>query len=69
MFEEYTSHDVAVYAGYIDDDAKLLKSASGGIATALSEFWIDNGGAVVGVAYSEDFHGAEYITVRDKDGL
>lgn len=69
MLEEYSNHDIAVYAGYIDDNVKLLQSASGGVATALSEFWIDNKGVVVGVAYSEDFHSAEYITVREKSDL
>lgn len=65
MYTEFNKHDVAVYAGYLDKDEKLLQSASGGIATALSEFMLEQGGSVVGVSYSEDFSKAEY-TVIDK---
>lgn len=69
MFEEYKEHDVAVYGGYIDDNMKLLESTSGGIATALSEFMLERGGYVAGVAYSKDFYKAEYILVHDKSEL
>ena len=69
MFEEYKNHDIAVYSGYIDNDEKLLKSASGGIATALSEYIINKGGYVAGVSYTEDFKEAEYIIVNDLKGL
>lgn len=62
-------HDIAVYGGYLDDDNKLMQSTSGGIATALAEKMIDAGGYVVGVAYSEDFHKAEYIVTNDKEEL
>lgn len=63
------SHDIAVYGGYIDNDNKLMQSASGGIATALAEQMIDTGGYVAGVAYSEDFRKAEYIVTNDKHDL
>lgn len=63
------SHDVAVYGGYISDDNKLMQSTSGGIATALAEQMIDAGGYVAGVAYSEDFHKAEYIITNSKHEL
>ena len=65
MYEEYNSHDVAVYAGYIDEKAKLMQSASGGIATALSEYILERGGHVAGVAYSTDLYKAEYIVIHD----
>ena len=65
MYEEYNKHDLAVYGGYLDNTAKLLQSASGGIATALSEFVLSQGGYVVGVAYSKDFYKAEYIIIDD----
>lgn len=65
MYEEYAFHDVAVYAGYIDDETKLLQSASGGIATALTEYVLAQGGYVAGVAYSEDFHKAGYVIIHD----
>lgn len=63
------SHDVAVYGGYIDNDTKLMQSSSGGIATALAEQMIDSGGYVAGVAYSDDFHKAEYIITKNKSDL
>lgn len=65
MFSEYSKHDVAVYAGYIDNSIKLMQSTSGGIATALSEFMIHQGGYVAGVAYSEDLYKAEYILTNN----
>ena len=63
MYSEYNKHYVAVYGGYLNDDAKLLQSTSGGIATALSEFMLQQGGYVVGVAYSDDFYKAEYVVI------
>lgn len=69
MYEEYNKHDVAVYGGYLDDEAKLLQSSSGGIATALSEYVLSQGGYVAGVAYSKDFYKAEYIIIDDASEL
>lgn len=69
MYEEYNKHDVAVYGGYLDNEAKLLQSSSGGIATALSEFVLSQGGYVVGVAYSKDFYKAEYIIIDDASDI
>ena len=63
MYSEYNEHDVAIYAGYLNDDDKILQSASGGIATALSEYMLQQGGYVAGVAYSDDFHKAEYVLI------
>ena len=63
MYSEYDAHDVAVYGGYLNDDAKILQSASGGIATALSEFMLQQGGYVIGVSYSDDFYKAEYVII------
>ena len=60
---EYNKHDVAVYGGYLDDNAKILQSASGGIATALSEYMLQQDGYVVGVTYSSDFYKAEYVVI------
>lgn len=37
MFDEYKEHDVTIYGGYLDDDAKIMQSVSGGIATVLAE--------------------------------
>ena len=63
MYSEYNKHDIAVYGGYLSDNAKILQSASGGIATALSECMLQQGGYVVGVAYSDDFYKAEYVII------
>lgn len=69
MFEEFKNHDVAVYAGYMTDNSKLLKSTSGGIATALGEYVIGQGGYVAGVSYTVDFKSVEYIIVNDMENL
>lgn len=61
-----------VYSGYRKDTNKLLQSASGGVAAALSEKIIEEGGVVFGVRYTEDFHGAEYCcaeTLADLEPL
>ena len=63
MYSEYNEHDVAVYGGYLEDNTKILQSTSGGIATALSEFMLQQGGYVVGVTYSDNFYKAEYVVI------
>lgn len=65
MFDGCKGHDVAVYAGYLNDKEKLLQSSSGGIATALAEHMVAQGGYVAGVSYSKDFYRAEYILIHD----
>lgn len=65
MYSEYNKHDVAVYGGYLNDNPKILQSTSGGIATALSEYMLQQGGYVIGVAYSNDFRKAEYVVIDD----
>ncbi len=69
MYEQYTKHDVAIYGGYLNDESKLMQSASGGIATAMSEFMIEQGGYVAGVAYSNDFYKAEYILINNNSDI
>lgn len=54
-----------VYAGHLKKREKLLRSASCGAATALSEAVIKKGGYVLGASYSEDFRSAEYICCED----
>ncbi len=61
--------DIAVYGGYIDDEEKLMRSVSGGIATALAERMVEEGGYVAGVAYSDDFYRAEYIITKERGDL
>lgn len=65
----YNKHDIAVYGGYITNDEKLIKSTSGGIATALAEHIISSGGYVAGVTYSDDFYKAEYIVTNCEQDL
>ena len=48
------------YAGYLKDNEKIIKSASGGASAALGEAVINNGGVVFGVTYSKDFKSAQY---------
>ena len=69
MFDEYKEHDYAIYAGYLTDKTKLVKSTSGGIASALTEHMIDQGGYVAGVVYSKDFYNAEYLLTQDKSDI
>ncbi len=65
----YNFKDVAVYGGYLKDEGKLLQSASGGAATALSEQILADGGFVAGVTFSDDFYSAEYILTDDINSL
>ena len=54
------THNQQTYAAFVRDAAELSKSASGGVASAVSRRIIEKGGAVFGVAYSTDFTKAEY---------
>ena len=48
------------YYGYHKDAKTLIETASGGLATALSQEMIKRDGIVYGVVYAKDFFGAEY---------
>lgn len=50
-----------VYSGYLKTKSELCTVASGGAATALSEYIIKEGGVVFGVSYTDDFKSAEYV--------
>lgn len=67
--EQTLTNDIAAYAGYLTDNAELLKTTSGGIATALSKRVIQAGGYVAGVSYSPDFHKAQYEIAGDESEL
>ena len=69
MYENYKSHDIAIYAGFLKDDKELLECASGGIATALARQVIRAGGYVAGVSYSEDFYTAKYELANSEEYL
>ena len=55
--------NVKAYGAFLDDDNDILKSSSGGVATAFARKVIESEGVVFGVAYSEDCMEAEYIKV------
>lgn len=48
------------YSGYLKDDGRLVKSASGGFAYAFSVKHIQDGGVVYSVRYSSDFRVGEW---------
>ena len=58
-----------VYACYNIDKDVRLSSSSGAVFSSLAEFVFDNQGVVYGVSMSEDCYLAEFIAVRDSDGL
>ena len=60
---------IKAYSGYYSDTQKLKRSASGGVAGALSELFIEKGGAVFGVRYTADFRGAEYACAQSLEEL
>ncbi len=56
----------------LPDDEDLKRSASGGVATAISRGFINNGGIVYGVAYSDEFRSVKYLradTTEDLDSF
>lgn len=53
-------HNQQTYAAFVRDAAELGRSASGGVASAVSRKIIAEGGVVFGVAYSTDFTRAEF---------
>ena len=66
--EPYAQHDIAAYAGYVEESAELLSCSSGGVATALARQMIRRGGYVAGVTYTPDFKEAVYaLTDRMED--
>ena len=67
--EQTLTNDIAAYAGYLNDDVELLKTTSGGIATALSKQILRRGGYVAGVTYSPDFHKVQYEIANEEAEL
>ena len=63
------NHNIAAYAGYLNDCDELLECSSGGIGTALARYMIHNGGYVAGVGYSDDFKSSEYQIINDNKGI
>ena len=64
----YADHDIAAYAGYVENSRELLSCSSGGVATALARQMIRRGGYVAGVTYTPDFKEAVYaVTDREEE--
>lgn len=59
---QIANHNLYCYAGFLKNKDLLKKSSSGGIATALAKTIIACGGVVFGVAYTQDFKMAEFIS-------
>ena len=60
---------IDIYAACISDDNIRMKSSSGGIFYALASTVLENGGAVCGASYTNDFLGVEHIIVESYDEL
>ena len=57
------------FCGFHQNDETLRHSASGGLATALAEETISQGGVVYGVIHAAAFDGAEYARVLEQKDL
>ena len=53
----------------LPDDDDLKRSASGGIATAISREFVRKGGIVYGVAYSIDYKSVKYLRAASEEEL
>lgn len=58
--ESMDRHSIIAFSGFFDDGEKLVRSASGGLITAISMKIISMNGIVFGVAYGTNFRYAEY---------
>lgn len=56
-----------VYAGRLKDRENLNNSSSGGAFTALSDFFLKNGNAVIVSIYNCENHTTEFQMILDKD--
>ena len=65
----YNLRKLDTYCGYFVNTDKLLASASGGAATAISEAIICKGGVVFGTTYSCDFKSVEYACITNVEDL
>ena len=59
---------IATYAAWRKDVKEREKSSSGGLATVLSETWINEGGIVYGAAFSKPFN-VQHIRCTHKEEL
>lgn len=63
------THNIKAFSGFYENADKLKKSASGGIASALAEKVISEGGIVFGVTYCDNYKNAKYIEISKHDEI
>lgn len=56
-----------VYAGRLKDSASLLRSSSGGAFVAVSDYFLDNGDAVVCAVYNYENHVTEFQLIEKRE--
>lgn len=59
--------DTIIYAGRLKNQSALMGSSSGGVFTALSDYFLERGNAVVAVIYNYDSHTAEFKMILNKE--
>lgn len=59
----------SLYGGFLNDASERGSVSSGGFATAISKYFINKGGVVWGVAYSNDFRCTEYVCIQSLDDI
>ena len=57
-----------VYAGRLKDKDSLLRSSSGGGFVAVSDYFLDNGDAVVCAVYNYESHATEFRLIESLEG-
>lgn len=69
--EQERLEEPQIFAAKLKDDDALLKSASGGMFTALSDYVLDMGGTVYGAVFDKDFnvHHIKAETKEDRDRM
>lgn len=60
---------ISAYAAYSKDDNIRLQSSSGAVFPLLAKYILSMNGVVYGVAMSEDCRSAEFVKVKDSEGL
>lgn len=56
-----------VYAGRLKDNDSLLRSSSGGAFVAVSDYFLDNGDAVVCAVYNYESHVTEFQLIESQE--
>lgn len=57
------------FSGYVRNEQMLLSASSGGVASCLSEIFLEDHAIVYGVAYAEDYKTAGYIRLDNVNDL